>query len=140
MTGSRRWFEYTSDTGNTFAVELDESNYESADLGFGAIAPGADGPLAQGRVLQVSATRPLTMRYVNCFFINNDNQKVTRSFYVGDPQADAFLNATPSIVVGNQTYSVTSSVGERRAGVALVDTGINDGDLDQNFEAGPLPG
>jgi hypothetical protein len=33
-TGSRKWFNYVSDDGDTYAVELDESNAESVDLGF----------------------------------------------------------------------------------------------------------
>lgn len=137
MTGSRRWFQYTDDNDLGYAVQLDESIYETAGLGMAPIQSGPTGPLANGRVLTASGTIPLQMRQVNAFFVNGDNDTVRRRFFVGTVAAFGALKAAGAVVVDGQTYSISFSKGEMAKGVPAVDTAITDGDTDNNFVAGP---
>lgn len=137
MTGSRRWFGYEGDNVLQFAVELDESVYETAALGMAPIQSGATGPLAQGRVISVSGTRPLSMRYINATRVNARNVTERRRFYVGTIAAFAALRAAGVVVVDGTSWSITSSRGEQAVGVPATDTAIDDGDTDDNFVAGP---
>ena len=126
-TGSRRWFAYVADNGTEYNVELDESNGESEDLGFGPIVQGAD-------TLEVSGRRPLRMRYVNCQ--RNEagppNETVRRRFYVGTVEAYNDAIAAGVINVSGLDYGITTAVGERRVTAPAFDTGRLDGDIDDN--------
>lgn len=133
LNGSRRGFQYTSDSGLTCAVELDESTYENAALGFSAIDTGAGGPLVNLRYIQVSASKPLTMRYVNCVGSNASGETVRKRFYVGSPTADIFTGAVLSFDSDGTTWSVTSTRGEQRSQIPVNDTGQTDGDSESNF-------
>lgn len=134
MAGSRRFFQYTSDSGITYAVEIDEENGELADLGFTAIATGGNGPLVQGRVLQASSRRPLRMRYINCVAINADGDTVRRQFWSGTNNNDLFRGNVLTFSLGGLTWSVTSTRGEERQSIPVTDTGLTDGDIDNNFQ------
>lgn len=132
MVGSKRWFQYENDAGLKYAVELDESVYESAALGFAAVELAADGPVATGRIIAVTASRPLQMRQVNGFFNDIDGMKVARTFYVGTVAAFAAIKAAGLVSVSGQTYGLTSAKGEVAKLVPSIDTGIIDGDVDSN--------
>lgn len=124
--GSRRWFGYESDDGTNFAVELDESVYESANLGFPGVAAGAIAMRATGTI-------PLQMRHVNCSRVLND-ETLRASFYVGTRAAlDTIVSSLPSITVDGTAWNVQSAVGEVRKLIPPTDTAQLDGDVDANF-------
>lgn len=127
-TGSRRYFMYTSDNGSEYAVELDESIYEVTALGFAAL-PG------QRDVLGVNSTRPLRMRYVNCSRVNSNQQTERASFFVGSSAAFVALQNTGSVTVDGDQWNISSVRGEQRKLVPATDTGLLDGDVDDNIVA-----
>lgn len=131
--GSRRWFQYTSDTALTFAVELDESIYETAALGFAPIDTGASGPTAQGRVLSVSSTRPLTMRSISLSRSDANGDVFRRRVFVGNASEDVFTGATAAVTIDGEVWSILGARGEQRKLVPASDTGITDGDVDSNI-------
>lgn len=136
--GSRRWFQYTDNAGLTYAVDLDENIYETPALGFGPIQSGGQGPVANGRVLQATGSRPLSMRTIRGQFTKANNDIVYKSFYVGTTAAlDALIAAGVLVIGGSQTWSLTGSQGETRVIVPATDTAQLDGDVDDNFTAGP---
>lgn len=142
--GSRRPFEYTADDGQVYAMTLDESTYEIPALGFGQnIDPSQ--PEYAG-LLAATATRPLSPRYFNLVGTDADGRQVKRRIFVGDNESAAWVNPqTFTIelltVVGNTatptTFTVSSAIGERRQFIAATDTGLIDGDVDQNVASGP---
>lgn len=131
--GSRRWFQYLSDNNLSYAVELDESTYEVAELGMTRVTPGAAGPVANGRILQVSAGRPLSMRYANLARTDGDGRRVTKRVFIGLLTTQLWQRALSQVTINGEVWTVTSTVGERAAFVPATDTGIIDGDQDQNF-------
>ena len=135
MTGSLRWFGYESDLGVQWAVQLNESTYENAALGFSPLELGANGPVRNNRILKLGGDRPLGPRYVNAQAINSDGDTVRRRFYVGDITADIFTGAILTVAVDGLTFSITSKRGERSTVPPVTDTGITDGDIDDNYEA-----
>ncbi|MEO1211751.1 MAG: hypothetical protein AAFX78_19840 [Cyanobacteria bacterium J06638_20] len=136
--GSRRWFQYTGDDGNTYAVELDENVYETVALGFTAIQAGPTGPQAQGRVISANNSRPLTMRTVRGQFVKANNDIVYKSFFVGTQAAlNSLIAAGVLVLGGTQNWSLTGSQGEVRVLIPATDTAQLDGDIDDNFVAGP---
>jgi hypothetical protein len=137
MTGSRRWFQYEADNGKKYAVELDESTYETNALGFEAI--DASATVGEGRVLQASAKRPLRMRYVMLYRkVGGDIKR--RKVYCGKKGVDVFTGQAQSVEIdGGVAWSILSTIGERRKGVPQKDTAQLDGDEDNNFGLVQLP-
>lgn len=134
-TGSRRYFEYESDEGDTYGMELDESTYETAELGFGQQVD-LEAPTYSG-LLASSATRPLAPRYLNLVGTDADGRTVRRRVFVGDPDADAWTDPqsfsitllTVSGGVATPTpFVVSSAIGEQRRYIPRTDTGLTDGD------------
>lgn len=127
--GSRRDFTYTSDDGLGYVVNLDESIYETGALGFGQ-APTAAAVSAR-RFLQATAKRPLEMRYILCVQQDGDPNLVGRrqKFYVGANTATPWNTGT-IVVVDGVTYAITAKIGEKRYLPPTVDTGLLDGDVD----------
>lgn len=128
--GSRRWFQYNGDRGLTYAVQLDESTYENADLGFGGVEAGADGPVANGRVIAATGSLPLAMRYVNLAHVNTDGYTERRTAYVGSLTAPAFNGSISVVTIDGVDWSISSTRGQRTAGVTVTDTEKLDGDVD----------
>ena len=137
MSGSRRWFQYESDTTLAYAVELDESNAELTGFGFAPLVAGPAGPVANGRVLKVTGNRPLSMRYVNAVAQDADSRTVRRRFYVGTNAAAIWQGNTTTFTADGLNFSVSSFIGENRVVVPQTDTARIDGDVDANFAAGP---
>ena len=136
--GSRRWFGYTGNDGNQYAVELDENVYETVALGFAPLQAGPSGPVAQGRILSASSSRPLTMRSVRGQFTKANGDVTYKTFYCGTQVAlDALVIAGVLVLGGTQNWSLTSSRGEEKIIVPALDTAQTDGDIDDNFVAGP---
>jgi len=125
MPGSRRWFGYEADNGDNFAVELDESTYESANLGFGGVGAGAT-------LITASSTRPLAMRRVNVLRVAN-NETIRGQFYVGTRDDYDTLLASGVLTVGGTSWQIKRGVGEQREFVPSTDTAQLDGDLDSNL-------
>lgn len=126
MAGSLRWFGYEDDAGNNFAVQLDESTYESANLGFGAVAAGAI-------PISITCKIPIEARKVNVSRVVND-QTIRACFYVGTPAALAtIINSLPQITVDGVAWNVQSTVGEVHRIIPPTDTEQLDGDVDNNF-------
>lgn len=124
--GSRRWFGYTSDTGIDYAVELDESTYESANLGFPAVAAGAI-------PIRATGTKPVELRRVNCARVVND-ETFRATFYVGTRTAmDTIITSINPITVGGVSWGVLSAKGEINSLIPATDTAILDGDVDNNL-------
>jgi hypothetical protein len=120
-TGSRKWFDYVSDDGTTYAVELDESNAESLDLGFVA-ATVSQPVLGQG-------DRGLRMRRLSCVRQDADSRSVRRQFPVGTLTAYNAALAAGSVTVSGETYQISKGFGEEAKQAVLgQDTGRIDGD------------
>lgn len=129
MSGSRRWGQYESDDGLNFAVELDEDTRESASLDFGVV--DLSETVEQGRVLMVTGSRPLKMRYVNANRVANGTT-IRRSFPVGTLAAFSSIKGSQVINVGGIPWNVSSLIGERSILIPSQDTAQLDGDSDPN--------
>lgn len=125
MAGSRDWFVYTSDSGQNYLVNLDESNAEATGFPHFGVGTPKFPPAPKG----------LTMRYV--FGRSRSVDARTRRFYVATV---ALLNniLTAGTVVAppypgspNETWDITTYQGETRKNLAITsDTGLNDGDAE----------
>lgn len=144
-TGSRKYFQYTSDSGDLYAMNLDESTYETVALGFGQTVDTENADYVG--VLSATGTRPLSPRYFNVVGTDADNNTVKRRIFVGDADAAAWddpqsFEITLLTVSGNvatpTVFRVTSAIGERRVFIPAIDTGLTDGDRDSNLTAPPV--
>lgn len=143
-TGSKRYFQYRTDSGELAGVLLDESTYEVAGLGFGQALQTGD-PNYIG-LIRASARSPIGMRYLNMVGTDADGRQVTRRLFVGDPASAAWTDPGAftinliTVVGGTATstpFGVSSAIGERRAFIAPTDTGLIDGDVENTVAAGP---
>ena len=122
-TGSKRVFTYTDDQANGWNVQLDESNAESAQLGF------SDGVAGQN-AKEVGSAFPFLMRNVLAQRVDADGAVVRRQFYVGSFAAFTAMTAAGTVEVSGLTYQITKVNGEERKLLAIADTGRLDGDSD----------
>lgn len=127
--GSRRWFMYTADNGTEYGVELDESIYETAALGFSAL-PG------QRDVIVASSTRPVSMRRINVVRVDENDVTERATLFVGSAAAFAALQTTGTVTVDGETWGLSSVRGERRKLIPATDTEKLDGDADDNISSG----
>lgn len=123
--GSRRWFGYTMDDGTDLAVELDESTYESANLGMPAVAAGA-------LCVSAKSSLPVKFRRVSCSRVLND-ETLRADFYVGTRAALDTLLASGVLTVAGVAWNVSKAFGEVRKVVPPTDTAQLDGDVDNNM-------
>lgn len=135
MPGSRRWFEYTSDSGILYGMQLDESTYENQVLGFGQFL--SSDVRTNERYLNTSGNKSVPQPRYALLARNDGDERFTRRVYVGDPTS-AFWVSGKTLVVDGQTFTVTSKIGEARRFPSPTDTGLNDGDIDDNFAAPPV--
>lgn len=114
MAGSLKWFSYTTDAGDDFAVFADESNAELAGTGVD-LAGGASTRYALPRNVQPRYARyqDATGTIVRKALISVQGTNPTTP--IVDPSSGASLDITA--IVGEQVRIVTG-----------VDTGIIDGD------------
>jgi hypothetical protein len=130
MVGSKRDFGYRDGNGRFWAVKLDESTYESGALDFNqGLAPGTP-------YLTATSTYPLRMRKVNCFNVDGDGVTVRRSFYVGTATALNNIAAAGQVTVSGETWAVSSVTGERLKAIPKTDSGLLDGDIDNQLITG----
>lgn len=123
--GSRRWFGYEADNGDNFAVELDESTYESVNLAMPAVAAGAI-------PINAKATRPLAMRRVSCSRVIND-ETLRADFFVGTRDGYDTLLASGVLTVDGTAWNIKRAFGEVREYIPPTDTAQLDGDVDNNL-------
>lgn len=123
-TGSRRWFGYLDDNGGDYAVELDESTYETVALGFGLVQQ-------QAVVISQSSKRPLTMRYLNLVRVEA-GETIRKSVYVGTFSELVNITADQQVTIAGEVWGVSSYRGESRKLVPRFDTEMLDGDEDIN--------
>lgn len=125
MAGSRDWFVYTSDSGQSYLVNLDESNAEAAAFPhFGAGTPKFP-----------PAPKGMTMRFIHCRSRTADSR--TRRFYVptvavlNNLLTAGFITAPAYPGSAAEAWDITTYNGETRRNLAIVtDTGLNDGDTE----------
>jgi len=123
--GSKKWFGYETDAGQNLAVQLDESIYESNNLGFPAVAAGAMPVSATGKL-------PVQLRKVNCSRILND-ETLRASFYVGTRAAMDTAVGIGTITVDGTAWQIQSAQGEVAKVIPGTDTAQLDGDIDNIF-------
>lgn len=116
--GSRKWFNYTSDEGQAYAIERDESNGEATVSGNAILST-------------ITVTAPLIPcrfrpRYVNTVLQSDPTRR--KRWDIGVRTVFNDIGAGSTVVDDVGTWSVTSKVGEKSVIPNLVDTGLTDGD------------
>lgn len=120
MAGSRRWFTYTDETNQAWAIERDETLTEAVNGEATLPEPGSD--------TLPRAIQPRYLRY------NSATGTRSKSVVLLDNTAAALLAAPPIISVndgdGLISLYLTSYQGERRRITTSTDTGLDDGDTE----------
>ncbi len=124
MAGSRKDFVYTDDTGDTFAINLDESNTEAVN--------GTTGTLTANSAPQNYVPRNVKVREV--FYSNTQRTRTIRCVALTPAIYSALL--TPPFADIPDPLDSTNAAGlflsrangERRRVPIARDTGLNDGD------------
>lgn len=128
MAGSLKYFVYTSDGGERYAVKLDESNAELTNSGFE--------DLLETDTSVLPMPKGMRMRYVNT---KNAATGAARKIYCGKADAGLYVSggvvllsliATASGLGALLPFSLTSAIGEFISRVNPADTGLLDGDQD----------
>ncbi len=132
MSGSRRYFAYFDDAAQERYVELDESNAESTDLGFGQSVTASVFNDSRNQIA-VTSKRPLQMRYILAQRLDADERVVKRKFYVGAVSAPVWGATARTATISGQSWAITAKVGEKRFLPPPTDTGLIDGDVDSNI-------
>lgn len=127
MAGSRDWFIYTADNGLFYSVNLDESNAEAA--GFPHLT------IANINTTAGVLPKNLKMRFIRT--VNQAEPNHKRVFYINNQFNLAARLAAGTIAAPvypgnpNSIWTVTTYKGEARTRLPnVVDTGLNDGDLE----------
>lgn len=122
MAGSRKWFKYTTDSGDTFGVNMDESN--------GELVGNTDFEATDNDVVVYAIPRNISPR--SALYRSTDGL-ATRRIIVTDNDED-ITTVTSSFVVPAQdgsgpfTMQLQSFKGEEIKRIVSVDTGMIDGD------------
>lgn len=135
MPGSRRYFAYFDDAGTEYYMQLDESVAESISLGFGVSITQAVA-VDPGKRISPSRTFPIEPRYVLAQRTDTDGRTVKRKFYVGATSAPAWSGSPLDVTIDGEDWSITARVGEIRHYIPAQDTGLIDGDVDDNITSG----
>lgn len=116
MAGSRAWFNYVSDNGITYAVELDEDTAAITGLGF---TPYND------QAPSTTLPQGYKMRYINAAQVSGQGAGfVSRQIPVGIPTAPLFTGQVSSLSVNGISYAVSSSRGEKQRRPKQQNTGL----------------
>lgn len=116
MAGSRAWFNYVSDNGITYAVELDEDTGALPGLGFTRYTDGTP-----------TTTLPSgwRMRYVNAAQTSGDGAGyVSRRVPVGTPASPIYSGTQSTFTLNGLSYAVSSNKGERQRRPKASNTGL----------------
>jgi hypothetical protein len=134
MPGSRRYFGYFDDGGTEFYIQLDEGAGESLALGFAQAVTNAVAVDPCKRILPTNKF-PIEPRYILAEREDADGRTVKRRFYVGATTAPAW-NGTPfGLTIDGETWNITARAGEVRHYIPFSDTGLIDGDVEDNVVA-----
>lgn len=122
MAGSLKWFVYTTDNGDDFAIRLDESNTEAVN--------GSQQDYVAGTAFRYNIPRNLRPRAA--FYRSPDGVRtikciaLTQSIYNGIPSA---VTSITDPLPPNNTLNLIRIVPERISPLPFAnDTGIDDGD------------
>lgn len=124
MAGSIKWFVYTDDAGNDFALRLDESNTEAVNGGTQDFVTG----------LSLTNALPRNIKPRELFYSNTERTRVIRcvaltpTIYAGVVGGTAAQTIPDPIAGGTATLGFLRANGERRTLPVPVDTGLDDGD------------
>jgi hypothetical protein len=121
MAGSLKWFEYTTDAGDSFAIFMDESNGEAV----------GNQDYTSGSTVTYTLPRNIKMR---CALYRSANSAYSRKIPIG--AVGQTINDLPSTITAEVSGSATGVVlslrsltGERVIVIpSAEDTGLNDGD------------
>ena len=116
MAGSRAWFNYVSNNGLSYAVELDEDTGKLTAFGFTPYTDSAP-----------STTLPSghKMRYINASQISGNGAGfVSRQFPIGTSTTQLYTGAISVFSVNNLSYAVSSSKGEKQRRPKAANTGL----------------
>lgn len=122
MAGSRKWFVYTTDSGEDYGIELDESNTEAVNGGTQDYATGVTIPFALPRNIKprrVFYTNSTRTRTISCVAL-------TPTIYSGLVSGGVPTITDPIAGTGNLGF-IRAKGEEIRLPIPL-DTGLTDGD------------
>lgn len=119
MAGSIKWFKYTSNFGEVFALKRDESNMEAVN---GSVGDYADSDTTPVYAIPRNV-KPRMLRYQNAAgTIKREIVALT----------NAVFNAPPNPIddeVSGESLRLVEYIGERVRAPLGFDTGLTDGDL-----------
>jgi hypothetical protein len=123
MAGSRKNFFYTDDTGQAYAISLDESNTEAIN--------GSDGDIPDTSTATVEVPRNVKIREL--FYATPNRERTIRCIPLTQARYNAVINgAAPTIPdpIANDgsILNLVRANGERRRVFPGVDSGLTDGD------------
>jgi hypothetical protein len=113
MSGSLRYYNYTSDNGQTYAILLDKSNVASVN---------ASGAAAPGTLPTITLPRNIRPRYA---LFSDTSGTIRRKVVLLTPADVLALTGATSFVPGGETATVTVTAvrGEKLNIPKLADTG-----------------
>lgn len=123
MAGSIKWFVYTTDTGDDFAIRLDESNTEAIN---GSTQDYVDG-------LSLTNALPRNIKPREIFYTNQARTRRIRCVALTPTIYNAVIGGSVTtigdpIAGGAATLGFIAANGERRTIPVPFDTGLTDGD------------
>lgn len=126
MAGSRKWFRYTDDAGDEFALQLDESNTEAVMAG----ATDEGDYLDTSTVTQTlpRLTKPRTVVYANAERTREITCTVLDSVRYNEIVAGTEVQTIVDPVAGTGNLVLIRANGESRRIPFAQDTGLTDGD------------
>lgn len=120
MAGSRKWFVYTTDKGDSFALQLDESNTEALNAGTQDFLDTATADYALPRNI-----KPRVLSYANV-----DGTRVIKAVALTPTIYNGASTAQRTITdpIGGGTLTLIRLTPEKIRIPFGIDTGLNDGD------------
>jgi hypothetical protein len=124
MAGSIKAFVYTDDTGNDFAIKLDESNTEAVNGGTQDFVDGlnlVNGLPRNVKPREVFYTNTARTRTIRCV-------PLTLTIYNAIVSGTSAQTIADPIAGGSATLGLIRANGERRKLFQPADSGLDDGD------------
>lgn len=117
MSGSNKWFEYTTDRGDTFGILLDESNTEAVN--------GATGDMGEPPTTIYALPRNVKPRHL--IYVSAD-KLYTRKIVALSPAQYAAAPANLPAAAPVPALNLRTAKGEQITAVFGFDTALQDGD------------